>query len=49
MLLIIAAGALTLSNIRIEGFPKLPADSLQIDTTFVGAYTEQVDQQITQK
>ncbi|MCF6262949.1 MAG: efflux RND transporter permease subunit [Xanthomonadales bacterium] len=49
MLLIIIAGALTLSNIRIEGFPKLPADSLQIDTTFVGAYTEQVDQQITQK
>ncbi|MCF6211921.1 MAG: efflux RND transporter permease subunit [Gammaproteobacteria bacterium] len=49
MLLIIVAGILTMSSIRIEGFPKLPADSLQIDTTFIGAYAEQVDRQITQK
>ena len=49
MLLIIVAGVLSLSSMRIEGFPKLPADSLQIDTTFIGAYTEQVDRQITQK
>ncbi len=49
MLLIIVAGIFTMSSMRIEGFPKLPADSLQIDTLFAGAYTEQVDQQITQK
>ncbi len=49
MLLIIVAGILTVMSIRIEGFPKLPADSIQITTTFANAYTEQVDRQITQK
>jgi len=49
MLLIIVAGIFTMTSMRIEGFPKLPADSLQIDTIFSDAYTEQVDQQITQK
>jgi multidrug efflux pump subunit AcrB len=49
MVLILVAGALTLTSIRIEGFPKLPADSLQITTVFAGAYAEQVDRQITQK
>ncbi len=49
MLLIIVAGIFTMSSMRIEGFPKLPADSIQIDTVFIDAYTEQVDRQITQK
>jgi multidrug efflux pump subunit AcrB len=49
MLLIIIGGIFTLLSMRIEGFPKLPADTVQIDTTFTGAYTEQVDRQITQK
>ena len=49
MLLIIFGGLLTLSSIRIEGFPKLPADTLTIDTTYADAYAEQVDRQITQK
>ncbi|NOZ51972.1 MAG: efflux RND transporter permease subunit [Gammaproteobacteria bacterium] len=49
MLLIIIAGIFTMTSMRIEGFPKLPADSIQIDTIFIDAYTEQVDRQITQK
>ncbi len=49
MLLIIVAGFFTMTSMRIEGFPKLPADSIQIDTAFIDAYTEQVDRQVTQK
>jgi len=49
MLLIIIGGIFTLLSMRIEGFPKLPADSIQIETAFADAYTEQVDLQITQK
>jgi multidrug efflux pump subunit AcrB len=49
MVLILVSGVFTLTSMRIEGFPKLPADSLQIDTVFTGAYTDQVDRQITQK
>ena len=49
MLLIFISGIFILLTLRIEGFPKLPADTIQIETTFAGAYTEQVDRQITQK
>jgi multidrug efflux pump subunit AcrB len=49
MLLIFVSGIFTLFTMRIEGFPKLPADSIQIETTFADAYTGQVDRQITQK
>jgi len=49
MALIIIGGIFTALSMRIEGFPKLPADTIQIDTAFAGAYTEQVDQQITRK
>ncbi len=49
MALIIIGGIFTALSMRIEGFPKLPADTIQIDTVFAGAYTEQVDQQITRK
>ncbi len=49
MMLVIIAGFFTMTTMRIEGFPKLPADSIQIDTVFAGAYTGQVDRQITQK
>ncbi len=34
---------------RIEAFPKLPADTIEISTIFPGAYAEQIDRQITQK
>ncbi|VAV87219.1 Acriflavin resistance protein, partial [hydrothermal vent metagenome] len=49
MALIIIGGVFTALSMRIEGFPKLPADTIQIDTAFAGAYTEQVDKQITRK
>ncbi|WP_020407216.1 efflux RND transporter permease subunit [Hahella ganghwensis] len=49
MVLILAGGWFTASSIRIEGFPKLPADELQIDTVFTDAYATQVDEQITQR
>ncbi|MBE0367786.1 efflux RND transporter permease subunit [Pseudoalteromonas aurantia] len=49
MLLILVMGYMTVNGMRIEGFPKLPADTIIIDTTYYGAYTEQVDEQITQK
>jgi multidrug efflux pump subunit AcrB len=49
MLLILISGISTTLSMRIEGFPKLPADTIIIDTIFADAYTEQVDRQITQK
>ncbi len=49
MALILLGGVLTANSMRIEGFPKLPADTLMIETVFVDAYTEQVDEHITQK
>ena len=49
MLLIIVGGIFTMLSMRIEGFPKLPADTIQIETSLTGAYAEQVDRLITQK
>lgn len=49
MLFILVMGYVTVQGIRIEGFPKLPPDTIMIETTHHGAYTEQIDQQITQK
>ncbi len=49
MALILIGGILTANSMRIEGFPKLPADTLVIETVFPDAYTEQVDEHITQK
>lgn len=49
MLLILVMGYVTVNNIRIEGFPKMPADTIIIKTAYNGAYTEQIDEQITQK
>ncbi|WNO09031.1 efflux RND transporter permease subunit [Teredinibacter sp. KSP-S5-2] len=49
MALIIIAGIFTAYSIRIEGFPKLPADTIVIDTSFPEAYAVQVDEHITQK
>ena len=49
MVLILVSGIVTLFTMRIEGFPKLPADALQIDTLYPDAYTQQVDEDITQK
>lgn len=49
MLLLLIAGLLTVSSIRVEGFPKLPADTLEITTIFPHAQVDHVDQQITRK
>lgn len=49
MALIIIGGVITLLSMRIEGFPKLPADTIQVETLLAGAHAEQVDRQITQK
>ncbi|OUS04877.1 multidrug transporter [Gammaproteobacteria bacterium 42_54_T18] len=49
MALILVAGWLTLSSIRVEGFPKLPADTLEVTTIFPNAHVQQVDLQVTRK
>lgn len=49
MALILISGALSVYSMRIEGFPKLPADTIAIETVFLDAHTEQVDEHITQK
>lgn len=49
MLLILVAGYLSLTNLRIEGFPKIPPDTVAISVYFPGASAAQVDESITQK
>ena len=49
MLFILVAGGLSISNIRIEGFPKIPADSISIKVIYIGASAKQVSEAITQK
>lgn len=49
MVFIFVAGAISISGIRIEGFPKLPVDSLKIEVTYVGATANQINEAITQK
>ncbi len=49
MVFIIFAGLVTLFSMRIEGFPRMPADSVQITTTVLGASTAQVDELVTRK
>ncbi|WP_024954515.1 efflux RND transporter permease subunit [Sulfurospirillum arcachonense] len=49
MLLILIGGYFTLSTLRIEGLPKIPADTITIETSFSGASVQQIDEQITQK
>lgn len=48
MFMILVAGAFSLYSIRIEGFPKVPPDTVIIQTSFKGAHTSQIDEQITQ-
>ena len=49
MLLILATGALKLSDIRIEGFPKLPANAINVEASYDNVFTSHVDSQVTQK
>ncbi len=49
MVLVVMAGWLTVSSIRVEGFPKLPADTLEVTTLYANAHVNQVDQQVTRR
>lgn len=49
MVFILVAGVTSLLTMRIEGFPKIPADTVTVSTFYPNAYTAQVDEQITQK
>lgn len=47
MCVILAGGALSLTNIRVEGFPKLAPDTVEISIVDFGASAAEVDQSIT--
>ncbi len=49
MALILFLGALSLSSMRIEGFPRVPPDSVQISFEYPGATADQVDRLVTAK
>ena len=49
MALILFLGVMTIFTIRIEGFPRIPPDSIQITTEYNGATAEQVDELVTRK
>ncbi|GLO61203.1 acriflavin resistance protein [Vibrio sp. MACH09] len=49
MVMILVSGYLTLTGLRSEAFPKLPANSISISTYFSGRTAEQVDQGLTSK
>lgn len=49
MVLILVGGAVTLQSIRIEAFPALPLNSVQITTVYPGAGVAQVDQGVSRK
>ncbi len=49
MALILFLGVLTAFSIRIEGFPRVPPESVEISVEYPGATAEQVDELVTQK
>ncbi|MEM8959015.1 MAG: efflux RND transporter permease subunit [Pseudomonadota bacterium] len=49
MVLILFLGVLTLFSIRIEGFPRIPPETVQISVEYPGATAAQVDDLVTQK
>ena len=49
MAFILFLGVVTVLTIRIEGFPRIPPESVNITTTYLGASTTQVDELVTQK
>ncbi|MCV0424777.1 MAG: efflux RND transporter permease subunit, partial [Roseibium sp.] len=49
MVFILVAGVTSFMTVRIEGFPKIPADTVTVSTAFPNAYTAQVDEQVTRK
>ncbi len=49
MALILFMGVMTALTIRIEGFPRIPAENIEISTYYRGSTAEQVDELITRK
>jgi multidrug efflux pump subunit AcrB len=49
MVFILFAGITSVFTVRIEGFPKIPADTVTVATPLPNAHTAQVDEQITRK
>jgi len=49
MMFILIMGFINLWGIRIEGFPKLPADSIEISVINIGMRANQIDQSITRR
>lgn len=49
MIMIFVAGIITAMTMRIEGFPKVPADTVTIQTLYPEMYASQVDETVTQK
>ncbi|MEX0301883.1 MAG: efflux RND transporter permease subunit, partial [Leisingera sp.] len=49
MALILFLGVQTLMSIRIEGFPRIPPESVEVSIEYPGATAGQVDELITQK
>lgn len=49
MAVILIAGAMSLWGIRIEGFPRIPPDTITISAVYPGATAEQVDQAVTRR
>lgn len=47
MVFILISGALSLWGIRIEGFPRIPPDTISISVGYPGATAEQVDDAVT--
>ena len=47
MILILFAGLLSALNIRVEGFPKIPADTIEVNVVQVGASAQQMHQSVT--
>lgn len=49
MALILFLGVMSALNMRIEGFPRIPPESVQITTVYNGATVGQVDELVSQK
>ncbi|MCP4815614.1 MAG: efflux RND transporter permease subunit, partial [Planctomycetaceae bacterium] len=49
MALILFLGVQTLLSIRIEGFPRIPPESVNVSIEYPGATAAQVDDLVTQK
>ncbi|UWQ36626.1 efflux RND transporter permease subunit [Leisingera aquaemixtae] len=49
MALILFLGVQTLMSIRIEGFPRIPPESVEVSIEYPGATAAQVDELVTQK